>query len=113
MRPGENHPHTGTRPVAARNDVAASVVSRARPSASASPKPAARSRDAIASVVIDAATDLAAKAAGAHVLNEQRTRPVLLPHASVQVLEDAQPRVETDEIDQLEGAHRVIQSEPQ
>src|SRR3954469_2817510 len=64
-------------------------------------------------VVIDSASDFSAETAGLDVLRQQRTRAVLLPHAAVQVFEDAEPRVEADEIDKLEGAHRMIQPELQ
>src|SRR5688572_24412735 len=64
-------------------------------------------------IFIDAFTNLAAEAAGLDVLREQRTGTVFLPHAAVQVFEDAEPRVEADEIDQLEWAHRMVEPELQ
>src|SRR3954471_8212558 len=64
-------------------------------------------------VVIDSASDFSAETTGLDVLRQQRAGAVLLPHAAVQVFEDAEPRVEADEIDQLEGAHRMIQPELQ
>src|SRR5262245_51570835 len=89
------------------------VARRARLSASAAPNPAAASPEARSSVLIDAATDFAPKAPGPDVLHEQRSRPVLLAHAAMQVLEDAQSRVEADEIDELERAHRMIEAKLQ
>src|SRR4051794_20410479 len=63
------------------------------------------------SVLVDAAADLASETAGLHILREQRAGPILFAHAAVEVLEDAQARVEPDEIDQLEWAHRVVEPE--
>src|SRR3954469_3278417 len=62
-------------------------------------------------VVIDPTSDFSAETAGLDVLRQQRAGAVLLPHAAVQVFEDAEPRVEADQIDQLEGAHRMIESQ--
>src|SRR5688572_14430412 len=64
-------------------------------------------------VFIDSLADLAPEPPGLDVLREQRTRPVLLPQAPVQVFEDAEARVQADEVHELEGPHRVIQTELQ
>src|SRR5262245_3231071 len=95
------------------NPLMAVAASRARLSASERPKPAAASPDARSSVFIDAAADFASQTTGPDVLHEQRTRTVLLAHAALQILEDAQARIEPDEIDELERAHRMIETELQ
>src|SRR5688572_19763528 len=62
-------------------------------------------------ILIHAPTHLAAEPAGLDVLDEQRTRTVLLAERPMQIFENAEARVEADQIDQLERAHRMIQSE--
>src|SRR4029450_13560984 len=64
-------------------------------------------------ILIHALSRFAPEAARLHVLCEQRTRAVFLPQAAVQVFQDAEPRVEADEIDELERAHGVIETELQ
>src|SRR5581483_1596096 len=53
-------------------------------------------------ILVDAASDLFSQPPRFHVLHEQRTGTKFLAEALVQELEDAQPRIEADEIGQLE-----------
>src|SRR4051794_36561506 len=62
-------------------------------------------------VVVNAASSLASEASGLHVLRQQRARAKLLAERSVEVFENVQARVESDEVHEFEGAHRVIESE--
>src|SRR5437763_591989 len=58
------------------------------------------------SVVVDPASHFPAQPAGVHILHEQRARPVLLAERAVEIFQDAQPCVESDEVHQLERPHR-------
>src|SRR5215211_5354183 len=87
-----------------------------RPAASRTARPATNTairEEFDISIVIDAATDLSAEAPRLDVLRNQRTGTVLLAHAAMQVLENAQPSVEADQIDQFEWPHRVIETQLQ
>src|SRR5829696_3830634 len=67
---------------------------------------------AISSLVfIDAFPDFPAEPACLDVLCQQRAGAVLLTHAPVQVLEDAETGVEADEIHQFERPHRMVEPE--
>src|SRR3954469_23597032 len=68
-------------------------------------------RNSRRSIVIDALSGLFAEPAGFHVLRKQRTRTVLFAHALMKILEDAEPRVEAHEVDELKRSHRVIEPE--
>src|SRR4030095_869245 len=63
------------------------------------------------SVIVYAFAHFASEPSFADVLGEQRARPILLAERAVQILEDAETRVEADQIDELERTHRVVQSE--
>src|SRR6266478_3746280 len=59
-------------------------------------------------VVINAAPRLAPKPSFLNVLPQQGIGPVLFAEGLMEILENLEPHVQTDEIDQLEGAHGVI-----
>jgi len=60
---------------------------------------------------VDAAARFAAEAALLDVLAEERAGLVFFAEGGVEVFEDFQADVEADEVDHLEGAHRVIEAE--
>ena len=62
-------------------------------------------------IFVDAAADLPAEPAGADVLIEQRTRAIFLAERPVQILQDAEARIQPHQVDQLERPHRVIEPE--
>src|SRR5216683_4166024 len=62
-------------------------------------------------VVVNAAPGLAPKPSFLNVLPQQGIGPVLFAKRLVEILENLKTHVETDEVDQLEGTHGVIQSE--
>src|SRR6185437_11421919 len=62
-------------------------------------------------VVENAATGFAAEASGLDVLFEKRTRTVFVAERAVQMLKDAEAHVEPHEIDELEWAHGMIETE--
>src|SRR5262249_5717593 len=64
-------------------------------------------------IFVDALAGLASEAARLHVLHNEVVRPVALAERREQELEDRQPRVQPDQVDQLERAHRVVQAELQ
>src|SRR5262245_28592213 len=62
-------------------------------------------------VIVDAAAGLPAQAPGLDVLHHEVVRAIALAQRLVQELEDRQPRVEPDQIDELERPHRVVEPE--
>jgi hypothetical protein len=50
-------------------------------------------------ILVDAAARFAAQASGLHVLHQKRRRTIFFSQRFVQVFEDAEPRVESDQID--------------
>src|SRR5215213_7911435 len=65
------------------------------------------------SIVVYASSNLLTEPSGPDVRFEERTGPELLAERLVQVLQDAEPRIESHQIDELEGPHRVVQPELQ
>src|SRR5437762_11063238 len=59
-------------------------------------------------VVVNAAPGLAPKPSFLNVLPQQGIGPVLFAKGSMEILENLEPHVQTDEIDQLKGAHGEI-----
>src|SRR5215475_11598807 len=62
-------------------------------------------------ILVYAAAGFAAEAPGPDILHQQRSGTVFVSHGFVQVFEDAQARVQTHEVDQLERPHGVIEAE--
>src|SRR5204862_5011998 len=62
-------------------------------------------------VVVDAAAALPAQASRCDVLLDQRAGAELLPQRAVEKTQDREARIETDQVDQLERAHWVVESE--
>src|SRR5713226_2471192 len=59
-------------------------------------------------VVVNTASSLAAQPPFLDVLPQQRIGPVLFAKRLMEIFENLEPHVQTDEIDQLEGAHRMV-----
>src|SRR5271154_1716818 len=65
------------------------------------------------SIAVEAAPALASQPAGGDIAAQQRRRAVLvLAQFAVQHLGDRQAGIEPDHVGELEGAHRVVEPEP-
>src|SRR6185369_2503798 len=64
-------------------------------------------------ILVHPAAALPAQSAGGHVLLDQRTGAELLAQRPVQEAKDGEPRVEPDQIHQLERPHRMVQAQLQ
>src|SRR5688572_12358307 len=62
-------------------------------------------------VFVDALAGLAAQAARLDVLHHEVVRAIALAQRLVQDGEDRQPRVESDQVDELERAHRMVEAQ--
>src|ERR1700728_7009 len=64
-------------------------------------------------ILINTTAGFAAQAASLYVLHQQWRGPVLVSERFVKVFEDAETRVEADEIDQFKRSHRMIETKLQ